>query len=55
LKHHIITDPRTADRLMRVVTLEAADVRDNRRHIMNERPISAREQQAVREEADEAT
>jgi hypothetical protein len=39
-------------RVLRVVTLEAADVRENRQHIMNERPLSAREQQAVREEVE---
>jgi hypothetical protein len=36
-------------RIMRVVTLEAADTRESSQHIMAERPISAREQQAVRE------
>jgi hypothetical protein len=47
VKHHII-----GARIMRVVRLEAADVRENSKHIMNERPISAREQRAVREAVD---
>ena len=47
MKHRIIDG-----RIMRVVTLEAADTRENSKHIMNERPISGREQQAVREAVD---
>ena len=39
-------------RVLRVVTLEAADTREASQHIMTERPISAREQRAIREEAD---
>ena len=46
MEHRIIDG-----RVMRVVTLEAADVRENSQHIMNQRPISGREQQAVREAA----
>lgn len=45
MEHRIIDG-----RIMRTVTLEAADVREASRHIMNERPISAREQRAVREQ-----
>jgi hypothetical protein len=48
MEHRII-----GERIMRVVTLEAADVRENSQHIMNDRPISAREQQAVREAVDD--
>jgi hypothetical protein len=47
MEHRII-----GERIMRVVTLEAADTRENSQHIMNCPPSSAREKRAVREAVD---